>query len=494
MRARALWTALALLLCVACDGAHAQDTSGRTQCTGSKLVKATGQDGADIQRAIHSAGSDSVILLAGEYSVERTIQLVDRVTLCSQTGATLTWRSSDRPGMMLDASRATGTTIKNLVLDGRGIVLTGSGHTVENNLIRNIPAPPPHTSDKRWAEGHGILVAGRGRGLTLKGNFFNNIADTCIMGYGLDDSTISDNLMQNVHEGIHLFSPRATAIRKNSGQNFTAMAIEVQGLNFPGVLVEQNTFSVWNKRTEKGAYAMSVVAGQSAVVRQNRITGTPAMAAGLEVGGIAPQILDNQFVDVPIVITDTPNALIQGNQLMRASILKDINRAKSGTLTIRNNVLTNPPRAGIASDHWWGHDQVIISGNQISKQLSATDADFIGILATDSDKQPLVIQQNQITIRSGPGTPSHARAICIGNSGFEGNLRGTQINGNVCESDGVAIFANSNSRGGHIGVIYQNNKLRNLRDSIQGDSQGLIARGNVLVNVKADQARLQDDR
>lgn len=472
--------------------AYAQSAGVTDACAGNKRITPEGQEGSDIQYAIQKSGAGSTVVLSGDYVVDRTIKLLNDVTLCSAAGATLTWQNQNRSGMMLDASRATGTSIKNLVLDGRGILLKGTRHTVENNLIRNIPGDNKH--EGRWGEKHGILIADRGVDISIKGNVFRNIGDTCVMGYGISQSTISDNLMQNVHEGIHLFSVGTTSIRKNAGQGFKAMSIEIQGDDLPGLVIENNSFSKWHKDHEKGAYAMSVVSGISAIVRGNSITGAPLMAAGLEVGGQSPQILSNIMVEAPIVITGAPDAVIKGNLLTRSGIFKDINRARRGTLTIQDNTIVNAPRVAIGTDHWWGHEQVIISGNRISKQLTAQDAEFVGILTTDSDKMPLIIQNNQISIQSTADTQKSVRAMCIGNSGYKGNMRGTQITGNSCESNGVAIFANSNSLGGHVGISYRNNRLLNLKDSIQGDSEGLVSSGNVLNNVSADQARLKDAR
>lgn len=491
MHAQRLRGLLAAIACMAAGSseAFAQDVADRKICPGDTVLSPSGNEAVDIQFAIRKGGKGSTIVLAGDYLIDTTIELSDGVSLCSIKGATLKWKSPHRAGMMINATRANGTTIKNLVLEGRGIAIKGSRHTIEGNLIRDIEA---HSDAKhRWGERHGILVVDRADHVAIKNNFLTNIVDTGIMAYGLDQSTIADNSFQNVFEGIHLWSAQHTLVRKNTGQGFKAMSIEVQGDNLPGLIVEHNSFGKWHKDHEKGAYAMSVVAGTSAIVRQNTLEGSPLMAAGLEVGGRAPRVLANTLIDAGIIITDTPDALIKDNVLTRAGIIKDVNRAPHGTLTIQDNTITDAPRVAIFADHWWGHDQVTISGNRISKQINADTVDFVGILASDFNKQPLLITNNQISIK--PANKARpVRAVCIANAGYQGNMRGMVVTNNSCDGGGVGLFGDSNSLGGHIGVIYRDNKLSNLKDTIQGDTQGLVSSGNQLINVAADQARLKD--
>ena len=392
--------------------------------------------------------------------------------------------------MLISGFRARGTTVRNLVLDGRGIMIKGTGHTVEGNLIRNIMGGSD--SKRRWGERHGVFVADQGKNITIRNNLFLNIVDTGIMAYGLDRSTISDNKFQGVWEGIHLWSCKDTVVRKNTGHGFKAMSIEVQGDNHPGLLIENNSFKKWHKNHEKGAYAMSVVAGESAIVRGNTIEGSPSMAAGLEVGGVGATVLGNRLFDVDLVITDAPNTLIKDNTLTRGRIVKDVNKAKFGTLTIEDNTLIDPPKFGIYADHWWGFDQVTIAGNTIIKRVSVDAPEFTGIQVVDFGKQPLLIHKNQITVRTTNGKePSLARVTCLANAGYKGNMKGAQIVGNTCDGGNIATFSSSNSQGGHIGVIYRDNKLLNLKDTIVGDSEGLQAQNNQMINVANDQARIK---
>ena len=55
----------------------------------------------------------------------------------------------------------------------------------------------------------------------------------------------------------------------------------------------------------------------------------------------------------------------------------------------------------------------------------------------------------------------------------------------------MAIFGDSNSLGGHIGVRYQGNKLINLRNAITGRTEGLQAVDNELSGVAADEAKFK---
>lgn len=459
-------------------------------CPATRTVTPKGATAQDIQQAIVKGGPGSTVLLSGNYRIDATLRLLDGTTLCTTEGATLTWVDPARAGMIIDATSASATTVRNLILDGRGIAVRGRGHVIESNLIRNIQQPAYLQQDKRrWGERHGIFIPDQGDDLTIRQNLFSNIVDTGVMGYNIDRSLIADNKFGDVHEGIHLFSVSRTQIRNNSGQGFRAMSIEIQGDNLPGLVVEANRFGRWHKDHEKGAYAMSIVAGASAVIRDNVIEGSPLMAAGLEIGGHAPLVQRNQLTDANIIVTDSPDAVLQANQLIRAGIVKDVNRVKGGKLTIQDNVIQDAPRAAITTDHWWGYDQVIIQGNQISKKLSSDTQEFVGILASDFQKQPLRIENNRITISKG-GVSRHVPVTCIKNGGSQGNLRGMRVVGNTCDGGGVATFSDSNAPGGHIDVTYERNQLMNLRDTITGDTTGLRAKDNQLVNVTADQARL----
>jgi hypothetical protein len=134
---------------------------------------------------------------------------------------------------------------------------------------------------------------------------------------------------------------------------------------------------------------------------------------------------------------------------------------------------------------------VTISGNRISTTIKQNGADFHAIFAPDFDKQPPLIRGNQIVIRAAPSIKP-GLVSCIVNGGYKGNLRGMVIEGNNCDGGGVAVFVHSNSTGGHIGVRYRGNQLSNLLDTINGDSQGLLAERNTFSKVARDQAALKD--
>lgn len=448
-----------------------------------------GQGGLDVQQAIRKAGPGGVVLLKGDYEVDETITLLNGLTVCSDTGATLTWANPRRAGMMFDGARHSRTTIRNLILDGRGIMVKGQGHVIEGNLIRNIRGGSD--AKVRWGERHGVFLPDHGEDIQIRNNLFANVVDTAVMAYGLVRAVISGNQFQNTGEGIHLWSVRDTLVSNNRGSGFKAMAIEIQGDNHPGLVVEDNAFRDWHKDHLKGTYAMSVVSGKGAVVRRNQLVGSPLWAAGLEVGGISPQVTANTLADASIVITDSPDALISGNQLTRASIVKDVNRPTFGTLTIQDNVITDPPNGAIVTDHWRGYDKIVIRGNHITTLIGQSGANFHAIFAPDFDKQPPLILDNEIVIRAAPGIKP-GLVSCIVNGGYMGNLKGMVVEGNGCEGGGVAVFVHSNSLGGHVGVMYRGNRLSNLVDTINGESQGLLAERNTLHKVARDQASLKD--
>lgn len=430
-----------------------------------------------------------MVRLTGEYTIDQTLELLDGSTLCSDEGATLTWADRSRPGMMINATRAQGTRIRSLVLDGRGIAVKGDAHAIEGNFIRNIQADSP--ANNRWGERHGVFIVDRGDHLTIRNNILTQIVDTGIIGHNVHRSQIEANSFVDMHEGIHLFSVANTQIRENTGSRLRAMCIEIQGDNLPGLLVEGNRFGKWNPLHSNKAYVMSVVAGLGAVIRGNVIEGSPDMSAGLEVGGDAPQVLDNTILDANLVIAAAPDALIKGNKLVRAHILKDVNRVARGRLVIEGNTIDDAPRVGLFADEWGGYEQVIIKGNLIRKKLTESTIDFAAIVTSPFRKQPLLITDNVIRFEVA-GRKRPVRAVCFANAGYQGNLQGMQVIGNTCDGAGVALFGDSNSLGGHIGVRYQRNKLINLRNTITGHTEGLQAIDNELSDVAADQAKLKN--
>lgn len=466
------------------EGANAAAVAG---CPPGAHQLPAGARSHHIQQAIRRAGPGGIVKLAGDYRIDSTLVLQEGTTLCSDEGATLAWADRAQPGMMVSALNVSGTRVQGLVLDGRGIAVRGSHHSIEGNLIRNIQGDS--TSEKRWGERHGILIVDQADRLVVRQNLFSGIVDTGVMGYNIHRSLIVSNSFHDLAEGIHVFSASHTHISNNTGARLRAMCIEIQGNHLPGLVVENNHFKSWHPNHVDKAYVMSVVAGRSAVVRGNVIEGSPGMSAGLEVGGEAPQVLNNTLIDASLVITDTPDALIKNNRIVRASIHKDVNRAKGGRLIVEGNTIEDAPRVGIFADEWGGYDQVVVRGNQITKTLTDHTVDFVGIVATPFRKQPLLISENVIRFtHSGRRRP--IRAVCIANSGYMGNLKGMQIAGNTCDGAGVGLFGDSNSIGGHEGISYRNNRLLNLRNSITGDTRGLISQGNELSGVAADDARL----
>ena len=117
-----------------------------------------------------------VIVILGILSAVAIPKFVD-LRSDAQTAATLQWADEDRPGLLLDGTRADHTRIQNLILQGRGIALKGRGHHVENNWIRRITGGP-HQGKAHWNQRHGVIVVDRAEQLRVIGNRFEDIVDT----------------------------------------------------------------------------------------------------------------------------------------------------------------------------------------------------------------------------------------------------------------------------------------------------------------------------
>jgi len=466
-----------------------QAIAAPTPCTEGTRVTPAGQTGGDIQDAIGRAPKGATVVLSGVYEVDRPLRLGDGMGLCSEKGATLHWARAARNGMMVEAMSSSHTRLLNLVLDGRGVMVRGRGHRIENSIFTNIESTSP--DHKHWGQRHGVFIVDRGEALVIRGNRFQNVIDTGIMGYGLKDSVIAENHFVDTAEGIHLWDSGSTRIENNTGQGFTAMAIETQGKDdLPGFVVQGNHFGLWAPSVVQGYFALSIVNGKGSVVRDNTVMAAPgAKAMALEVGGDSPVITGNKFSNAGIVIAGAVgDVVIDRNTLVNAFVTKDINEVRGRTLTISGNTITNAPNAAIRIDRWDGYEEIVIKDNVITKSLSKQSEDFYGILAAGTRRKPLRIVGNAITITGGGG--SKARVSCLFNAGYQGDMKDTLIANNACDGNGVASFAESNSLGGHLGVIYRQNTLTNLKAGITGDASGLVADRNVLRNVAADRAGL----
>lgn len=472
-------------LALGCASAMAQ--SGPPACPDGRRVTPDGTTAAALQKAIDQAAPDAVVMLTGRYEIDRTVRLRAGTRLCAQPAATLEWTDENVPGMMLDGTRAERTHIQNLILQGRGIALKGRDHHIENSWIRRIRGGP-HKGKAHWNQRHGLIVVDRAEQLRVIGNRFEDIVDTGIMAYGLRDSVLQHNHFVRVAEGIHLWSCGHTTVADNTGEGFTAMAIEVQGDDLPGLVIRRNRFGGWLPAHEPGSYAMSVVSGEGAIVSGNTVEARPGMGATLEVGGTAPVIQGNTLIGAPLVIATAPDARIEGNTVRGAGIFKDINRVPGGQLRISGNHIEQAPRAAIGTDYWRGYDRIVLSDNTIVRQQHPGDGAFVGILLTGTDKSPLTVTGNRISLRA--SSPSGALMACFGNSGHQGDMRGTLVADNLCEGRGHGAFVSTNSQGGHLGVRYLRNTLRDLRHGITGDSSGLIAERNQLERVASDPAGL----
>lgn len=478
----------ALLATVIATALAAQEAmAAPVPCTDGARVTPSGQTGGDIQDAISRAPRGATVILSGVYEVDRAIRLGDGMGLCSEKGATLHWARATRNGMMVEAMSSTNTRVLNLVLDGRGVMVRGRGHRIENNIFTNINSTS--ADHKHWGHRLGVFIVDHGEALVIRGNRFQNVIETGIMGYGLRDSVIAENHFVDTAEGIHLWDSGSTRIEHNTGQGFTAMAIETQGKDdLPGFVVQGNNFGLWAAGVAPGYYAMSIVNAKGSVIKDNTITAAPGMkATALEVGGDSPLVTGNKFNNAGIVIAVAlGDVVIDKNTLVNAPLVKDINEVRGRTLTISGNTITNAPTAAIRIDRWEGYEAIVVKGNVITKSLSKQPGDFYGILVGGTRRKPLQIIGNAITISGGGG----GRASCLFNVGHQGDMKDALIANNACEGGGIASFSESNSSGGHQGIIYRQNTLSNLRAGITGDSSGLIPDKNSLRNVATDRAGL----
>lgn len=453
-----------------------------------------------------SAGNTYLISARLVFQPNRTYQGQSTILMSSSAPAhtaiaMLAYAASNNvtfTGLTFDAN-GVGGAIQVAVNGGTGIAATN--FSLQNTVIRNATASPAGPWDGALYTPVGLIHA------TISNNQITNC------GYGfsltdLGDTVISNNRFEAIGIGDAIqvvFSPAPFAygtgikITGNSGQHLGRMGVELwpsggnvaQTSQVSGAVITDNSFSEWNAASTADTFGISVMAGQSAVVRFNKIIG-PSAGFGIELGAPNSTVSENtvQGFTTGIVLHDTHGSSVNGNhlvsQLFDGIEFSNAPGSRAG-VTVSNNSIVNPQSLGInvnAGD--WGGSA--LTGNLISRGAGAYAGDdtqaFTGIGITPPSS-PVTVTSNLICQTSGTALAGFS-FIGIRVNGNAGSNTGSTYQNNSVGSQSsnietVGLFANS--PGTVNGTIVQANSFNGLSAASGGAaSSGVLIDGNRIYN------------
>jgi len=401
-------------------------------------------------------------------------------------------------GLTFDANGVGGGI--QIAVDG-GASLPASNFNLQNTVIRNATASPAGPWD-------GAVYAPVG---LINSTISNNRISNC--GYGITVTDLNTVVIANNRfEGISLgdavmvvFSPaafvygRGIQITGNTGQHLGRMGIELwpsggntaQTSRITGAIISGNTFSEWNNTATVDTFGISVMAGQQALVQNNRIIG-PAFGYGIELGAPNSVVSQNtiQGFVTGVILHDSSGSVVSGNmlisQLTDGIEFSNAPGSRAG-VTVSNNSIVNSQSYGILiNTSTWGGAS--INGNFISRAAGSFEADatqpYIGIGITPP-ASPVTVASNLInqTAASAAAGFSFTGIRVNGDAGsnagstYQGNFIGSQ-SANV---QSIGLFVNTT--GGVNGAIVQANSFNGLSAASGGaSSTGILSDANLIYN------------
>lgn len=338
-----MMTALVLLVSASCVFAHAKTID--VKAAGARGNGRT-DDTAAINHAIErSSVDDTIYFPAGSYVISYP-GLVLEPARKYQGDAKSESRLVGTGGYNVGSSRtnmALNLTLEHLVFEGGGLRLDGNAParfiSVTDCTFRNIV-----TDNENWTTHMGIFIGGGAEHSHFDRNHFYNIFTgskydledrdaTGIFGYGLSNTTITDNIFDFVNEGVHIFFDATDGsdvlVARNHFTRVHRISMEFQHDHTNGLVVEDN-FVTNPLNPYWLTYGISVAAdsttGKGIIVRNNTvIANTPLDLSiapknyypyGIEVWGTNTNVSNNHVVGlwgIGIGIGSARNMLVESN-------------------------------------------------------------------------------------------------------------------------------------------------------------------------------------
>jgi hypothetical protein len=305
-------------------------------------------DTAAINRAISKSGPGDVIFFpAGVYKISFPPGIVLEANRTYRGDVKGEAKLIGSGGYSVATSRfnqAFDIALEHLVFDGGGLRLDGNVVAARHVSVTNCTFQNIVSDGQNWTTHMGIFMANGAENSHFDHNKFYNIFTagkydledrdaTGIFGYGLSQSTISDNVFDFVNEGIHIFFNNTNGtdvlVARNRFTRVHRISMEFQNDQTDGLVIEENKVSdplnpYWL------TYGMSVAAttktGKGIIVRNNTvIANTPLDLAinphnyypyGMEVWGTNTAVKNNRVIGlwgIGIGIGAAHNMIVENN-------------------------------------------------------------------------------------------------------------------------------------------------------------------------------------
>lgn len=310
-----------------------------------------------IQNAINGAAANGVALTfpAGTYNVSGPIRFHANHSyygpgVINGTGAgqAVYLAEGDNENIYIDG----------LTFNRRGIQVGGNSPiqnlTIVNSVFSNMVGG-------NYEQGEAIYIPAGIKGGIISNNYFTNIKghDGLWVNSVISDTTISNNLFEDVWEGIHIISNGGANLKllNNTGTRFTRMGIEFQGKDHQNALVEGNVFSNWTSARYDGSFGMSIVNFGNGTKILNNImsSGAPGQSdpdayhapVGIEVMGINSTSKGNQvygFREGMHLGPSTTGSVVTENKMIQQADMAfwHTGLGNSYNINVYNNTVVNP--------------------------------------------------------------------------------------------------------------------------------------------------------
>lgn len=483
-------------------------------CSSSAVLLAplgTSADAANIQTRIDAGGI--VYLGSGVFTLNATLQLKSNVTLCGSQGTVLRWTPPGAPGHIVEGPMVglTNASIYNITFDHGAVVLpSGTTVNIKSNVFKNMLSSGVARGtfgDYGWVGLQLVDVTGG----TVSQNIFQNINSNAIAAWRLVGTTIANNWINNVYQGMSLVDSKTTVVDGNVGYAIERMGIEMiasgAAVAYSGNEIKNNQLYDFvpydGNCAPDGAHnrcieGISMVAGTSARLTKNIVVCGAGCAAstrgyGLEVSGLGTTEVSGNTVRgfrEGTVVAVGQTMKIKNNSYY--DVTRGISRSSvtdlagiaytSNNLNIELNQIENAIEKGIDGD-WTKVTQTTIKDNLITRKADAAKdagAAYIAVHLTPvaPGAPALSVTGNKI-IFEGPLVPTFvANGFFINGNGVAGSMAGLTLDGNwvaAVDSAAYGYGVNSYPNGSSLNVNLYNNCFQNLTQLSLGDTSYLVS-------------------
>ncbi len=293
----------------------------------------------DATRAIQAAFSasepgDTIIFPTGTYKIGSQITIPGNRTLVGNGSILIAPAKAycfqnDRNGNPNNLS------ISGFEVKGRFLRIEAWAGWSSNIEIFNNTFDPFNFYTDKGTEHESIFITNGGKNINIHNNTANGtVGDGWIVGYGAQNVSITDNLIENLSEGIHYLGQygvtNGLTISRNLFENNHAMNVEVQGSG-SGLVVEGNIIQganiTSNFKDNMSSFGFSLsgegfvgtTVDHNKIVSYDRADGT-GLREAFEIAGISPNVYENDIegTNQAGVLNTSKNGWVHDNRVVGA--------------------------------------------------------------------------------------------------------------------------------------------------------------------------------